>query len=95
MSRSADQREPIEALAEEFLERKRRGEQPTLEEYVARHPELADEIRDIFPALMMMENLGDASSGTTGPVVPLDASPSFSIITSAGKRSRISSASSG
>ena len=29
---------------------------PTLREYVERHPELADEIRDLFPALLMMED---------------------------------------
>ena len=68
MSPSVDQRDPVEALAEEFMERKRRGEQPTLEEYVDRYPELADEIRDIFPALLMMERLDNASSGATGSI---------------------------
>ena len=68
MSRSIDQREPIEALAEEFMERKRRGEQPTVEEFVARHPQLADEIRDLFPALVVMENLGNVSSDATGSI---------------------------
>jgi WD40 repeat protein len=66
MSNSSDQRNPVELLAEEFLERKRRGEHPTLREYLERHPELADEIRDLFPALLMMEDLGDSSGATTG-----------------------------
>src|SRR5271165_4591382 len=66
MSTSSDQRNPVEALAEEFLDRKRKGEQPTLREYVERYPELADEIRDLFPALLMMEDLGESSGGTTG-----------------------------
>ena len=30
MTTSSDERNPVEALAEEFLDRKRRGEQPTL-----------------------------------------------------------------
>ncbi len=68
MSGSADQRQPIEALAEDFLERKRRGERPTLEEYAARHPELADEIRELFPALEMMEHVGDDPGGVTGSI---------------------------
>jgi len=68
MNESLDQRDPIEALAEEFMERKRRGEQPTLEEYVAGHPNLENEIRELFPALLMMENLGVASSATTGSI---------------------------
>src|SRR5580700_2865889 len=66
MNTSGDARNPVEALAEEFLERKRRGEQPTLREYVERYPELADDIRDLFPALLMMEDLGESSGGTTG-----------------------------
>src|SRR5262245_20714313 len=66
MSTSSDARNPVEALAEEFLDRKRRGEQPTLREYVERYPELADEIRDLFPALLMMEDLGESADGTTG-----------------------------
>jgi serine/threonine protein kinase/tetratricopeptide (TPR) repeat protein len=68
MSHSLDQRDPIEALAEEFMDRKRRGEEPTLEEYIERHPELGEQIRELFPALMMMENLGAESSGTTGSI---------------------------
>ena len=66
MNTSSDARNPVELLAEEFLDRKRRGEQPTLREYLERHPELADEIRDLFPALLMMEDLGESSGGTTG-----------------------------
>src|SRR6478609_1833061 len=66
MSTSSDPRNPVEALAEEFLDRKRRGETPTVQEYVERYPDLAEEIRDLFPALLMMEDLGESSGGTTG-----------------------------
>ena len=66
METSSGERNPVELLAEDFLDRKRRGERPTLREYVERHPELAGEIRDLFPALLMMEDLGDESGGTTG-----------------------------
>ena len=66
MNSSSDARNPVELLAEDFLDRKRRGEKPTLREYVERHPELAGEIRDLFPALLMMEDLGESSDGTTG-----------------------------
>jgi hypothetical protein len=41
-------------LAEEFLERLRRGEKPTAEEYAKRHPEAADLIRQVFPSLDVM-----------------------------------------
>ena len=48
-------RNPVEILAEEFLERYRRGERPTLTEYVDRHPELSEEIREVFPSLLAIE----------------------------------------
>src|SRR5262249_49565307 len=41
----------------EFLERYRKGERPGLKEYIDRHPELAGEIREVFPAMAMMENI--------------------------------------
>ena len=72
MNTSGDARNPVELLAEEFLDRKRRGEQPTLREYFERHPELAEEIRDLFPALLMMEDLGEGSGGTTGSLAADD-----------------------
>src|SRR5262245_20331483 len=67
---SSGVREPVELLAEEFLERRRRGERPTVEDYAARHPELAAAIRDLFPALLLMENLGEGSLGA--PVAAVD-----------------------
>ena len=58
MSTSSADRDPLDLLAEEFVERYRRGERPALTEYAGRHPELADRIRDLFPALVLMEQLG-------------------------------------
>jgi eukaryotic-like serine/threonine-protein kinase len=66
MNTSSGERNPVELLAEDFLDRKRRGERPTLREYLERHPELAEEIRDLFPALLMIEDLGEGSGATTG-----------------------------
>jgi serine/threonine protein kinase/WD40 repeat protein/Tfp pilus assembly protein PilF len=51
-------RNPVEQLAEEFLQRFRRGERPALTEYTRRCPEMADEIRDLFPALVLLEQAG-------------------------------------
>jgi hypothetical protein len=42
-------------LAEEFASRFRRGERPSLQEYIDRCPEWADEIRELFPALVEVE----------------------------------------
>jgi serine/threonine protein kinase/WD40 repeat protein len=57
---------PLDRLAEEFLERHRRGERPAVDEYVARSPEWADEIREVFPALMMMEQFKPTPDDLTG-----------------------------
>jgi hypothetical protein len=62
---SSSDRDPVEALAEEFLDRKRRGERPTLDDYCQRFPDLAQEIRDLFPLLLRMEDLGADSGGAT------------------------------
>jgi serine/threonine protein kinase len=65
MSDSSDDRNPVERLAEEFAERHRRGERPTLSEYAERYPQYADDIRDLFPALVAMEQLKPASGDLT------------------------------
>src|SRR5262245_43617837 len=49
--------ERFEELAEEFAARFRRGERPSLQEYIDRCPEFADEIRELFPALVKGERL--------------------------------------
>jgi tetratricopeptide (TPR) repeat protein/serine/threonine protein kinase len=51
----------IDVIAEEFVERYRRGERPAISEYEARYPEQAEAIRDLFPALVVMERLKPAS----------------------------------
>lgn len=56
-SDSDSERDPLEQLADDFAQRYRRGERPTLTEYVQKYPELAQEIRDLFPALVEMEQL--------------------------------------
>jgi serine/threonine protein kinase len=45
-------------LAHEFAQRFRRGERPALTEYTERYPELAAQIRDLFPALVVIEEFG-------------------------------------
>ncbi|MHB8952099.1 MAG: protein kinase domain-containing protein [Pirellulaceae bacterium] len=60
-SGSGSERNKVEVLAEELAERYRRGERPPLSEYAERYPEYAEQIRDLFPALLMMENLKPVS----------------------------------
>jgi serine/threonine protein kinase/tetratricopeptide (TPR) repeat protein/WD40 repeat protein len=66
MATSNSDRNPIEELAEEFAERYRRGERPSLTEYTDKHPGLAEEIRDLFPALVCIEQLKPAPADVTG-----------------------------
>jgi tetratricopeptide (TPR) repeat protein/WD40 repeat protein/serine/threonine protein kinase len=63
---SSSDRNPVERLAEEFAERHRRGERPSLTEYTDKYPQWADEIRELFPALVMMEQLKPGTADATG-----------------------------
>lgn len=47
----------LHELAEDLTRRCQAGERPTVEEYVARHPEMADELRAVLPAILMMEEI--------------------------------------
>jgi serine/threonine protein kinase/WD40 repeat protein len=55
-------------VAEAFLARYRRGERPSLMEYTEKYPELAEQIRELFPALVVMEELGSVEGAGIGPV---------------------------
>src|SRR5262245_33939361 len=75
MSNSSDVRGPVELLADDFLARLKRGEKPTIGEYCVKHPELAEEIRDVFEAVLMVEDLKpgpDEASGSYGDSVRVD-----------------------
>jgi tetratricopeptide (TPR) repeat protein len=49
------ERDLIDEVAEEFAQRCRRGEQPSVSEYAGRHPEYADQIRAMLPTVALME----------------------------------------
>src|SRR5262245_10475030 len=66
MSTSESRSGLVLELAEEFLDRYRRGERPSLKEYIDRHPALAGEIREVFPAMAMMEKIALADESLAG-----------------------------
>jgi tetratricopeptide (TPR) repeat protein/serine/threonine protein kinase len=66
MSDSLCKFEPVEQLAEEFLARYRRGERPSLSEYISRYPDLAAQIQEYFPAMVVMEELGSVGGKSSG-----------------------------
>jgi hypothetical protein len=80
----------LNRLAEEFAQRYRRGERPSLQEYVDRYPELADDIRDLFPALAEMEQVREDRGAVkeplaSGPLPPLERLGDFRIIREIGR----------
>src|SRR4029077_15565853 len=64
-SSSSDQH-MVDRLAEEFVARHRRGEHPDLAEYTDRFPQYADAIRDLFPALVLIEQVKPGGGDQTG-----------------------------
>jgi WD40 repeat protein/serine/threonine protein kinase len=67
--------DPLVQLAEEFADRYRRGDHPTLTEYTNRYPELADRIRKLFPAMVVMEEFGSVAGSDSEPPNGLSAPP--------------------
>ena len=59
----------FDRLADSFVARMRRGERPSLSEYVERYPQFADEVLDLFPALAEMEGLKPDPNNATGSFV--------------------------
>jgi hypothetical protein len=56
----------LEPLVESFLTRYRNGERPSIEDYIKHYPDLAEEIREAFPTLVMIEqhiSLGETKGG--------------------------------
>lgn len=46
----------FESLADRYVEQLRAGDQPDIEKFVADHPQLESQIRELFPVLEMMES---------------------------------------
>jgi eukaryotic-like serine/threonine-protein kinase len=66
MNEPSSEFDAVDDLADAFLERYRRGERPSLTEYTDKHPELAERIRVVFPALVVMEEVGSRGGQATG-----------------------------
>lgn len=68
-----DDRDPVERIAEEFLADIRRGKSVSVDKFVDRHPEHAEEIKTLFPTLLMMEDI--KPEGQEGVGVVRDSDP--------------------
>jgi serine/threonine protein kinase/Flp pilus assembly protein TadD len=69
--------DPLDVLAEEFVDRFRKGERPTTAEYAARYPELANRIQALFPALVEIEEAASISGPLAGSVAAASAVPEW------------------
>lgn len=63
---SVDERNPIELLATDFLDQQRRGENPDLQEYVSRYPELACSLQELIAAMQALEGLKSKREAKSG-----------------------------
>ena len=65
-----------EGLVEDFLEEFRRGDVPDEESFIAAHPKQADELKDLLPLLVEMEDYGrerrqrDSRASDVPPTLP-------------------------
>jgi serine/threonine protein kinase/formylglycine-generating enzyme required for sulfatase activity/tetratricopeptide (TPR) repeat protein len=76
----------LDQLADEFAARYRRGERPSVQEYAARYPDLAEAIRELFPALVEMEQIKEepAASGLAPTPVALQQLGDYRILREVG-----------
>jgi tetratricopeptide (TPR) repeat protein len=81
-------RDPLECLAEEFIERRRQGVDVSIEDFAAEHPDLAARIRDLFPALVLLEDLkpnAPAGGGLPAAGEPLGRLGDFQVVREIGR----------
>jgi WD40 repeat protein/serine/threonine protein kinase len=70
VTESTDRDALLASLANEFAARYRQGERPSLEDYCERYPELAADIRDLFPALVEIEQVKEDCRQAQEPSAP-------------------------
>jgi serine/threonine protein kinase len=68
----SDDRDPVEMLGEEFLQRRRQGECPRMKEYIDAHPHLADAIRIHFPTMLALEQFKTCSLSAASKSIQCD-----------------------
>jgi WD40 repeat protein/serine/threonine protein kinase len=72
--------DPFGQIADEFVEAFRQGQRPSVEEFTRRYPQHADEIREMLPALVLMEKAKapDDDPGQRHPAQAAAAAPPLS-----------------
>ncbi|HRF02147.1 MAG TPA: serine/threonine-protein kinase [Pirellulaceae bacterium] len=70
---SDDLEDLLAEIVDEFTERLRKGESPSIAEYRSRHPELADDLDELLPTIASMEK---ARSESAAPASTVESVPS-------------------
>src|SRR5207253_8884351 len=90
---SASAADPLGPIADEFVEAFRQGKRPSVEEFARRYPDQADELIEMLPALLLMEEAKstDDSAGQRGhakgsvAAVPLQQLGDYQILREVGR----------
>ncbi|WP_413433130.1 protein kinase domain-containing protein [Crateriforma spongiae] len=69
MPEEATEHSRVEALAAEFAEKLRDGENPSLDDYVARNPDCGPELRELLLTILAMEELKNQNSPDAPPTM--------------------------
>jgi WD40 repeat protein/serine/threonine protein kinase len=59
--------DPLVEIADAFVEAFRQGKRPSVEEFAQRYPEHADRLRELLPALVLMEEANPPADSSAGP----------------------------
>ncbi len=82
---ASEEENQVDVLAEEFTQRLRNGESPAIEEYINRAPELEDEIRELFPTILALEQMRIAKDQPPEPLGFPDQLGDFRLIREIGR----------
>lgn len=81
----SDDRDPVDVLAEEFADLLRRGEHPSVSAYAAAHPDHAEQLNELLPAVAQMELLKRFRSPATADKSLPDRLGDFRIVRELGR----------
>ncbi len=78
MAENTTEQSQVEQLADSFVARFRKGERPSISEYTQRYPDLAEEIKEVFPALVAIEQAHQDFQCTTAETSAAPLAPAIS-----------------
>ena len=85
---ATDDRSPevlISQITDEFMQRLERGEQPEIEDYAGRYPEIAAVLRQVLPALQVLRGSGAPGASANAEVQPEGPLGDFRIVREIGR----------